>query len=129
MLCHELNFNATGRNFRAGRQAARRETVFHRRGFRKFRTPDARLELPILVVPAVEICFITFHFMPSKPTRAGVMNFVRMSASVSDFLFTRRKTSTDLDSVWRRAKLEIAGAGPSDLLPAYRSLKLEKRRF
>src|SRR5256885_16459466 len=32
---------------------------------------------------------MTFHFPPSGPRMAGVMNFVRMSASVSSFLFMR----------------------------------------
>jgi hypothetical protein len=53
-------------------------------------------------------CVITFHLPPSGPTSAGVMNLVRMSASVSCFLSTpvpwcgvRRRTLQAETVQWR----------------------------
>jgi hypothetical protein len=43
---------------------------------------------PLVKKTSSRTCVMTFHFIPSAPTMAGVMNLVRMSVSVRDFLFS-----------------------------------------
>ena len=69
---------------RRGKQGMTLETFFEK--FDQFAdAPDA--------VVSSRICVITFHLAPLAPASAGVMNLVRISASVRAFLFMLLRSS------------------------------------
>jgi hypothetical protein len=55
---------------------------------------------PLVKRTSSRSCAITFHLLPVGPRREGVMNLVRMSASVSSFLFIIKRQLKDSSLFW-----------------------------
>ena len=79
--------------------------------FEKF---DQFADAPDAVVSS-RICVITFHLAPLAPASAGVMNLVRISASVRAFLFMLLRSSAAAASQSLASKPRLALPLDADL--------------